>query len=360
MTKDGDAEDTPAEPPLDNEGEGTSLHTDEFDEIWDELKYEHGRVQNQFHKGMIMHSLAAEYYGVRAYWLSFLPLLIVTTFYTFVGFFIPMAQDSANGVTDTTNGATNTTDADGFGISFADVKNTYAYVKNADGSLNGLHLFQGLLGLFSTFLTALSKYFNYQSQADAHRNAAQAFKDVWEREITQLHNDRKFHGWDIKSRYGLNTGKRMTTNRKGCLEEIRKSRSDSALKQFHDLFESIEKGCTGSRIPPRIRLTFDTIEKNFNLTDIEGAFSYMDYRGNVKGWEWNNIIQSFYLKLWRRFYEWPTLFPWYIPLFSLKAIQQEIIEERDTREAESKRRRPEKHPFLFEDECKEEMNQEDL
>ena len=109
-------------------------------------------------KTLIMHKLSKEYFGYRAYWFNFLPLLIITTITTIIGFLTTgMSMEHLNGVEVNIKGLS----ASAFAIANA-----------------WLNLSVGFLGTISSFLTSMSKHTKYQSKRDMHEMAEDALRKV--------------------------------------------------------------------------------------------------------------------------------------------------------------------------------------
>ena len=236
-------------------------------DVYDWLVWQYAAARNKFHKGMLMHSLARDYYKVRAYWLHFLPLLGVTLLISILSFY---------------------------------VENNTTNIQHAIS----------ILGVLSTLLTSIGKYFNYQTQTDVHHNAYMALKDVWDRELFQADWERKFKKSIIKKVASITfTGEDDFKE----LSEKMDSYSLINVKKLMELYESIEKGCNGSDIPIKIRQAFDMLGNE-------------NHHQKAKNWNPSQRrIERANLKLWRLYYSnrshFPkTFFPWYIQEFNIKSI----------------------------------------
>ena len=109
-------------------------------------------------KTLIMHKLSKEYFGYRAYWLNFLPLLTITTLTTIIGFLTTgMSME----------------DLDGVDVNIKGLSASVFAITNA-----WLNLSVGILGTISSFLTSMGKHTNYQSKRDMHEMAEDALRKV--------------------------------------------------------------------------------------------------------------------------------------------------------------------------------------
>lgn len=113
-----------------------------FDQVCNELYW-------AAEQRLIMHKLARDYYGFRAFWVQSLPQLIATSFITIIGF-LQYAQYVA--------------------AATADYEHIRQYL--------ALSLSVAILGLFSTFLSALSITTRYQSQHDLHACAERTLAKI--------------------------------------------------------------------------------------------------------------------------------------------------------------------------------------
>ena len=267
-------------------------------DVYNWLVWQDAKMSNKFHKGMLMHSLARDYYRVRAYWLHFLPLLSVTLLISILSFYV----DS------------NTTSYEDDDHDVATNLRTTTRSKNIQHAIS-------ILGVMSTLLTSIGKYFNYQTQTDVHHNAYMALKDICDREFFVTDIKRKFRKTIIQKCASLtftgdNDIERLTEEMYG-LSEVK-------LEELMQLYESIEKGCNGSDIPIKIRQTFDMLEN-------DDSYVY-------KGTTWYSApgrLKKGYLQLWRLYYKnrsyFPkTFFPWYIQDFRVTDIYQDDIKDRNS------------------------------
>ena len=97
-----------------------------------------------FETKMLMHRLSIEYYHYRAKWLTFFPILLVTSLTSVVGFISSTEFIS-------------------------------------EDLMNALALTSGVLGVLSTALASCAKYNNYQSIADMHHSAFDSISTIVDR-----------------------------------------------------------------------------------------------------------------------------------------------------------------------------------
>lgn len=172
---------------------GVRGNNDDIDRMCRELFWE---VEQQ----LIMHKLAKDYFGFRAFWLQSWPLLLITTFITIISF--------------TEYGS----------ITFGSVDDDEYFE-----SRQRLALSLGILGLLSTFLTVLIINTRYQSQHDMHAMA--------ERSLGKICQSVRF-----PERVPGDDGTRI-------VEQINKQKA---------IFMSV--ACTSSNIPTRIIHAFRDLE----------------------------------------------------------------------------------------------------
>jgi len=137
---------------------------------FDILRCEYEELLCRFEIEMYMHLLSAGYYHNRAFWFTFLPLLLVTTSVSICGFVNTGEYDDSlvfNGNLTNVNQTT--------AMSQDTANDTDSGV-----SQETLSLIIGFLGVLSTFLAALGKHLNYESKGDMHASAATTLTSVLE------------------------------------------------------------------------------------------------------------------------------------------------------------------------------------
>jgi hypothetical protein len=117
---------------------------------------EYKKLRFLFERTLIMHKLARDFYGFRSFWLNFLPLTLVSTATTIIGFLI--SGGNASGVD---------------GQAIAEIQPVFA-----GAQVNLWAILVGILGAISTLLTAIGKYQGYQSQYDMHTSAIKAMEKI--------------------------------------------------------------------------------------------------------------------------------------------------------------------------------------
>ena len=137
---------------------------DDTDEITI-LRFEYEELICRFETELYMHTLSAGYYHNRAFWFTFLPLLLVTTSVSICSFINTGKYDDSM-VFDgnlTTAMSHATSDDTDFAI-----------------SQGNLSLITGFLGVLSTFLASLGKHLNYESKGDMHISATNTLSSILE------------------------------------------------------------------------------------------------------------------------------------------------------------------------------------
>lgn len=127
-------------------GRDGNSNSNDFDRMCRELFWE---VEQR----LIMHKLAKDYYGFRSFWVQYVPLLLMSTFVTIIGFIQYGQYGNVNVI-----GVVNESD--------------YAVAKQ------WLALSVGIIGLLSTILTSLIINKGYQSQRDMHAVAERTLSRV--------------------------------------------------------------------------------------------------------------------------------------------------------------------------------------
>jgi hypothetical protein len=125
----------------------------------DIIEVEYKKIAWLFQRTLIMHKLAKNYFGVRAFWFTFLPLTLVSTATTILGFL------STGGDFDSVGA--------GLGL---------------DDSRGAISVTIGLLGAAATLLTTLGKYYGYQSNYDMHVSAVKALERLIKQRSRQCSN----------------------------------------------------------------------------------------------------------------------------------------------------------------------------
>ena len=174
-----------------------------------------------------LHKLSADYFHNRAFWFTFMPLLLVTAAVSILGFLGTGDYNDSmvfdGNITATASDST---------------QNESEFVFSGDN----LPLTVGVLGVVSTFLTSLGKHLNYQSKADMHSAAVATLKNLRD----TLHLE------------GLQLMQEIRTIESTDPEVI-----NAKIRQLHvnfdtyrAKFETMEKSCT-EPVPNKIQCAFD-------------------------------------------------------------------------------------------------------
>lgn len=136
------------------------------------------RVGRYFETNLLMHRLAASHFNARAKWLSFFPILFITSLTSILGIF---ATHYANlvGIEQTPIVGAETVapqDVAGFNRTLQESMLSDATITYLAKSF--LPLTVAILGVLSTFSASLGKYNNYQSKADMHLAAVNTLSSI--------------------------------------------------------------------------------------------------------------------------------------------------------------------------------------
>jgi len=247
------------------------------------LTEEYLRLSLQFESALIQHKLAMEYFDFRSYYFVFLPVTLIATSITIIGFLI-----AGNTQTQEVNG---TNGDDG---AAADP------VGDFDPILTGkwkqiLSLVVGILGAISTLFNAIGKHTNYQSQSDMHRSAVKALEKIclsveFEREWF----DRKILGPENANSDG---GKKLSDD---------ESLGAADLKTHQASFKAMLDACCDSPVPYEVSQAFTLLEQIFCLEALEQGDSF-------------NPLMYHYHKLWK---EYSTYRLWPLKAPSIKVFKK--------------------------------------
>jgi len=329
---------------------------EELKSLWKGVAQENSLIRNKFLKKMLMHSLAEDYYGMRAYWFSFLPLLIITAVISLIGFAIADRKGRGVEIDDQTrlrmltpeySGCCTCTPTSSTPTSAPSLSSPSSLAPTSVPSLRPAHslavssdqkspadrrisILNAVLSVLATFWTAINRYFNYQSQADMHRNAHAALKEIYEGNLVRK-ADWYMINAEIQSDFKKDTKQRDIYDKN--IKKVNRDTHD--LERYTTLYDSIEKGCSGSSIPPRIKQAFEVIESDLRIATVESEKKEKNveevHNPFVKiGWD----EEQAFLRLWRRFYKrelWLLplpfqicFFPFYIKEYRLKDITYDI------------------------------------
>ena len=230
---------------------------------------------------MLMHRLSFQYYNFRAKWLTFMPILAVTSLTSIVGFFTSTDFISP-------------------------------------GWTNALALTSGFLGVISTALASCSKYNNYQSKADMHISAFRSMSTIVDgvkldlqtfEQVTNTIDKDMSDGVFDKSTYRPPTksdnnnddddnGTTMDADfqkdemeqNKAAIEKFKKT--GAQLNQYRTQYQTMKSTCS-SPFPGAIQVAFRTLRQAMG----PGSHDFKKY-----------LYPRLYFALWHHFKKQP-LFP---------------------------------------------------
>jgi len=228
---------------------------------------EYARLTNRFERALIEHKLAVEYFEFRSFYFEFLPVTIIATFVTIIGFLISGSGSSPE-------------NDDG------EAQNSIQYEPLLTGHTKQMwSVAVGVLGAITTLLNAIGKRTNYQSQTDMHRSAVKALEKICL--TVNFETD-----WFLRNAYSEDlvndTAEKIAKNPERRHELVEKLAPMLAadLKTHQASFQAMQDACSDSPVPTRV---------------IQ-AFLILDQLTNPKV-----TTQSFYYhKLWKEFstYQW--------------------------------------------------------
>ena len=232
-----------------------------------------------------MHKLAKQYYGFRAFWLLFLPLTIVSTVTTILGFLSTGRVEASS--------------------------ETGEY--NFDNEpRRALAVSIGVLGAIATMLTTLGKYTGYQSKTDMHMAAVKALEKIhlqvtFEQQWFDRARSKEEH--EIPTNATRNKNKKNRTKQDHPDESETTTTTTTTLDEEQDLhvegtdlkthqasFHAMQESCD-SPIPAKILSAFTLLQQRF-------PYKY----GSLP----RDNATYFYNKLWDEFTQypaWPVLIP---------------------------------------------------
>lgn len=228
----------------------------------------------RFEKSKIMIQLASEYFEFRAFWFSYVPLLLVTTLVSLCSFLITgEVEDVSTTISNQNSPKT---------VSFSEVGNEVSgglstSVHNAViGKDNKpfleekvLSIVLVVLGFLSALFTSLGRYLGYQSRSDLHGSASATLQEICDTiDFEQFpHHHRKGLGFKISQ---------------SEIEDL-----ETKISRHCAIFDVIEKLC-GALIPKKIKHAFDRLEEIFEPLPYQVKLS---------------LYRRYHYALWREFCE---------------------------------------------------------
>eukprot|EP00984_Skeletonema_dohrnii_P013581 scaffold5625_cov90-Skeletonema_dohrnii-CCMP3373.AAC.3 len=216
--------------------------------------HEYIRLGLHFESELIKHKLAFRYFDFRSFYFMFLPVTLIGTLITIIGFLISGVQnDEGSGVDD-------------------------ANITLLTGRSKQIwSLVVGILGAISTLLNSIGKRSNYQSQADVHKSAVKALEKL----CMNVDFERD---WFERNASDLESG-----------EATKKLTPD--LKSHQASFKAMLDACCDSPVPYQVEQAFTVLEQVYKQQN---------------GGELNDGLEFYYHKLWKEhstYWLWPLKSP---------------------------------------------------
>lgn len=248
----------------------------DIEKWYSELMFQYDNLYWKFEVEKIKHTIAERYYGFRAFWFIFLPVLILTMAITVLGFLSVGDSEIAEAITEgnitATGDLVNSMRQSGFfeTISFDTAEQRSILV--------------GSLGVISTALHSLGKYTNYQSNTDMQKVARSALENICkniqsgrERVVSHKRN------WKCGGKKAVEITEEVDTELKVRVET------------YHSKLRVTQENCD-SLMPVQIEQSFNKLEelfqKHFNLETEDGMMS------------WRKHYRAAYTDLWKRHTTW--------------------------------------------------------
>eukprot|EP00984_Skeletonema_dohrnii_P014368 scaffold6019_cov78-Skeletonema_dohrnii-CCMP3373.AAC.2 len=218
-----------------------------------DLALEYIKLTNRFERALIEHKLAVDYFEFRSFWFDFLPVTLIATTITVIGFLI--------------SGKTAQND-DG-----AAAENSVEFEPLLTGQSKQLwSLAVGILGAVSTLFNAIGKRTNYQSQCDMHRAAVKALEKI----CLAVSFEKDWFNRDGKN---LDVVAEKIVNNPEQRSELENlaDKLGSDLKSHQASFQAMQDACCGSPLPTRVIQAFtllDQIHGDGSCTATDLIFHY--------------------------------------------------------------------------------------
>lgn len=258
------------------------------------LVSEFNQLVAKFEVALMMHKITSQYYGHRAFWFTFFPLLLVTTGVSILGFIqTPGDNPDDSVIIDGGDGflnSFNSTSSEASGSAASNIEMQQATVS----------LLVGLLGVLSTALASLGKHLNYQSKADMHESAVITLRSILD--------DLAFERLDVKHEKRIARCHKRDANllTEHEIEELR-----VAIEMHKSKFDTMEKSCVVP-IPYQIKNAFIDLEEHCQLMPRTVRDEY--YRRYYN--QLNNAFQTTGCSSW---------FPCFLPNISVEELLGERI-----------------------------------
>ncbi len=235
------------------------------------LAVEYTRLRLQFESALIQHKLALQYYEFRSFYFVFLPVTLIATLITIIGFLISgISKDDVDDGTAQAQGSTNGVDP----LLTGDSKQIWSLVV-------------GILGAIATLVNSIGKRANYQSQSDMHRSAVKALEKI--RRNVDFEKE-----WFDRKVYRIGNPGSGFNNDEDLVTEL-----GADLKTHQASFKAMLDACCDSPIPEQVVQAFTLLDQIFRMHPPDKVDMFTDL----------SPLMFHYHKLWREYSK-----CWYWPL----------------------------------------------
>ena len=234
-------------------------------------RHEYVRLILHFESELIKHKLAFRYFDFRSFYFMFLPVTLIATLITIIGFLISGVQND-----------------EGSGGGADEATGSVEFPPLLTGSSKQIwSLVVGILGAISTLLNSIGKRTNYQSQADMHKSAVKALEKLcmtvdFERE------------WFERDAFNA----QLAHLESG--EATKKLTPD--LKSHQASFQAMLDACCDSPVPYRVEQAFTVLEQVYTRQELKNTDKLSDAAP----------LKFYYHKLWKEhstYWLWPLKSP---------------------------------------------------
>eukprot|EP00577_Skeletonema_sp_RCC1716_P020239 CAMPEP_0113438578 /NCGR_PEP_ID=MMETSP0013_2-20120614/38020_1 /TAXON_ID=2843 ORGANISM="Skeletonema costatum, Strain 1716" /NCGR_SAMPLE_ID=MMETSP0013_2 /ASSEMBLY_ACC=CAM_ASM_000158 /LENGTH=320 /DNA_ID=CAMNT_0000329301 /DNA_START=11 /DNA_END=971 /DNA_ORIENTATION=+ /assembly_acc=CAM_ASM_000158 len=231
---------------------------------------EYIRLGLKFESELIKHKLAFRYFDFRSFYFMFLPVTLLATLITIIGFLISGVQndEGSGGGADEATGS----------VEFSPLL--------TGSSKQVWSLVVGILGAISTLFNSIGRRTNYQSQADMHKSAVRALEKL----CMTVDFEREWFERDaFNAQLDLESG-----------EATKKLTPD--LKSHQASFKAMLDACCDSPVPYRVEQAFTVLEQVYTRQELKNTDKNSD----------TAPMQFYYHKLWKEhstYWLWPLKSP---------------------------------------------------
>mmetsp|Transcript_37636 Transcript_37636/g.76991 ORF Transcript_37636/g.76991 Transcript_37636/m.76991 type:complete len:593 (+) Transcript_37636:351-2129(+) len=228
-------------------------------------KHEYVRLILHFESELIKHKLAFRYFDFRSFYFMFLPVTLLATLITIIGFLISGVQndEGSGGGADEATGS----------VEFSPLL--------TGSSKQVWSLVVGILGAISTLFNSIGRRTNYQSQADMHKSAVKALEKLC---MTVAFE------WDWFARNASDP------------EMAQENNLAADLKSHQASFKAMLDACCDSPVPYRVEQAFTVLEQVYTRQELKNTDKNSD----------TAPMQFYYHKLWKEhstYWLWPLKSP---------------------------------------------------